>query len=94
MKKWLLGGLAALLMNSCSFYQEDFTKYDEHGIPDHTVKVTHMTFFMTGEAAKLKTYTNTEDFIREVNAEGLKSETDKESIAAITEGVTRAFTRP
>gem|GEM_PF-5038662 len=83
-----------MLFSSCSFYQEQFTKYDENGIPDHTVKVTHTTLFMVGEAAKLKTYTNTEDFIREVNAEGLKSETDKESIAAITEGIMRGVTRP
>lgn len=83
-----------MLFSSCSLYREQFTKYDNHGIPNHTVQVTYGTFLMLGEAGQLRTSTQTEDFIREVNAQDAKSATDKESISAITEGVVRALVKP
>lgn len=96
MKKWLLSVVTAItvLLTSCSIYREEFTKYDNHGIPNHTVQVTYGTFLMLGEAGQLRTSTQTEDFIREVNAQDAKSATDKESISAITEGVVRALVKP
>lgn len=82
-----------LLFSSCSFYRENFTKYD-NGVPNHTVQVTYCTFLMIGEAARLKTTTQTEDFIREVNTEGASSKPDNATISAITEGVVNALTKP
>jgi len=62
-------------------------KYDDEGRPDHTVQVTHATFLMVGEAASLQTETATEDFIRNVNAQGIRSSSDTEAISKITEGI-------
>jgi len=46
---------------------------------------------MWGEAAKLKTETQTMEFIRTVNADDLVSKPDAESIKAIADGIVSAI---
>jgi len=46
---------------------------------------------MWGEAAKLKTETQTMEFIRTVNADDLVSKPDAESIKAIADGIVQAI---
>lgn len=74
-----------LLLSGCSHYSERFTYFDG-GQTNHVVKVTHITFLMWGRAAALQTETQTQEFIRSVNAQDVESRPDAESIKAIVEG--------
>ena len=86
--KTLILIIAIILLSGCSHYAERFTYIDPaSGNTNHVVSVTHTTFLMGGEAAKLKTETQTMEFIRTVNAEGISQRPDSESIKAITAGV-------
>ena len=77
-----------ILFTGCSHYSERFTYIDPaSGNTNHVVSVTHTTFLVGSEAAKLKTETQTMEFIRTVNAEGLSQRPDAESIKAITQGI-------
>jgi hypothetical protein len=79
----------AIALVGCTNYREDFTKYNDDGTVAHQVHVTHRTFLIVGKAATLHTETQTEDFIRNVNASGISVKTDAEATKAITEGVAK-----
>jgi hypothetical protein len=83
-----LAGVAVAL-TGCTNYSEDFTKYNGDGSIAHTVHVTHRTFLIVGKAATLRTETQTEDFIRNVNASGVSIKTDAEAAKALTEGIAK-----
>ncbi len=75
----------------CQSYSERFTYLQpETGLTNHVVHVSYRSFLMWGEAARLRTETQTQEFIRTVNADGLKVGAEKEVINAISEGVTSA----
>lgn len=74
-----------LFVSGCTTYRERFTYYGPGGT-NHTVSITHNTFLIWGQAAKLATETQTMEFIRTVNAEGLSFKPDSDSIKAISEG--------
>lgn len=84
-----VGLLFLLLAPGCTNYREDFTKYNADGTVAHVVSVRHRTFLIVGKAATLKTETQTEDFLRNVNAQDLSVKTDSEAAKAITEGVAK-----
>jgi hypothetical protein len=85
----IIACIALSILTGCTNYSEDFTKYSEDGSIAHTVHVTHRTFLIVGKAATLKTETQTEDFIRNVNATDMSVKTDSEAVKAITEGVAK-----
>lgn len=89
MKRIVLIGLFTIpfVLSGCAYYSERFTYFDEQGRTNHVVSVTHQTFLMVGEAAKLSTETQTGEFIRTVNAEDLGTRPDAESVKAITAGI-------
>ena len=87
--KRLLPVAMLILLCGCTTYHERFSYYGPGGT-NHTVCISHNTFLIWGEIAKLSTETQTEEFVRKVNAEGLSVKTDAEAIKAITEGVTDA----
>ena len=70
-------GLAAMViisvLGSCSYYSEQFAFIRDEG---HTVIVTHVSVLQSREASKLTTSTQTEEFIRDVNASNLREESD------------------
>jgi hypothetical protein len=75
--------LAAMILTGCQSYNERFTYMDpKTGATNHVVHVSYRSLFMVGESAKLRTETQTMEFIRTVNADGLKSRVDAEGIAA------------
>jgi len=82
--------MLSLTLTACSTYRERFTYYGPQGT-NHIVDVSHKTFLMFGQAAKLKTETQTMEFIRTVNAEGVTLKPDSDSVKAITEGATKAL---
>lgn len=84
---FLLAVLSAL--TGCSTYRERFTYYGPNGT-NHVVDVSHKTFLMFGQAATLKTETQTMEFIRTVNATGVLTKPDAESVKAVTKGATEA----
>lgn len=88
--KTLAAMFALALLSACSCYTERFTYFAPDGRTNHVVDVRHRTFLMYGQAARLKTETQTSEFIRTVNAEGVTLRPDSESVKAITEGVTTA----
>lgn len=75
--------ILSLTVTGCTSYSERFTKFNDDGSTNHVVNVTHRTFLIVGKAAKLTTETQTEDFIRSVNAEDLSVKGDAESIKAL-----------
>jgi len=80
MKKLTLILAACFLLSGCTMYSERFTYFDsETGATNHIVHVSHHTFMTYGKAAKLSTETQTMEFIRTVNAEGLSQRPDAES---------------
>lgn len=80
--------LVLLFCSGCSHYSEQFTYLDSQtGMTNHVVRVRHATFLMWGEANKLETETQTAEFIRTVNAEGIILKPDSEAIKSLTEGV-------
>lgn len=80
--------LCAALMG-CSFYRERFTYYPTPEKPGHVVDVTHVSIFQVGKAARLTTSTQTEEFIRDVNAEGLESRTDGAALGEVLKRLAR-----
>lgn len=100
MKRILLALLFAVLSltTGCKIYTERFTCYTPDGTPKHAVTVKYYTFMQFGQAATLKTETQTEEFIRTVNGTGILTKPDAESIKAVTEGViegaAKAFGKP
>lgn len=83
--------LALALGTGCQTYNERFTYLQpDTGLTNHVVHVSYRSFLMWGEAAQLRTETQTQEFIRSVNATGLKVGAEKEVIQGITEGVTSA----
>lgn len=75
--------IASWLLTGCQTYNERFTYYDPAGATNHTVHVSYRTFLTFGEASKLSTSTQTEEFIRTVNAEGITVKGDSEAISAL-----------
>jgi len=82
--------VAAFLLSGCVSYNERFTYYDPVGATNHTVHVSYRTFLTFGEAAKLSTSTQTEEFIRTVNAEGVIVKGDSEAIRALGSAIGEA----
>lgn len=83
----LVGAIAALL-TGCQTYHERFIYLNPStGETNHIVDVGFTSCLMFGSAARLKTETQTGEFIRNVNADGLVVKPDAESVKAITEGV-------
>lgn len=84
----LLGLLCLLLFSGCSSYYERFSFTGEEG-QTHTVDVQHHTLFMFGKAANLNTDTQTEEFIRTVNATGVSQKPD--GVDQIVSGVIKGL---
>lgn len=86
--------VALLLVASavgCQSYRERFTYVDpKSGGTNHVVDVSFHSFLIWGKAAKLRTETQTMEFIRTVNAEGLETRPDAAAIKAVAEGVAAA----
>jgi hypothetical protein len=82
--------LALLLASGCTTYNERFTKMNDDGSTNHVVHVNHMTFLVVGKAAKLRTETQTGEFIRSVNAEDVSVKGDAESIKALGTAIGQA----
>jgi hypothetical protein len=70
------------LLSGCKTYSEQFVKLNPDGTTNHIARVNYRTLFIIGEAANLQTSTQTEDYIRTVGADALKTKGDKEAIAA------------
>ena len=84
--------LLVWLLCGCTTYSERFTYVDpKTGSTNHTVHISYRSCLMWGEAAKLKTETQTMEFIRTVNADDLVSKPDAESIKAIADGIVSAI---
>ena len=86
----LLGLALVVLLSGCQTYNERFTYIGPDGATNHVVHVSYKSCLMWGEAAALKTETQTGEFIRTVNADGLMSRPDPEAVKAISEGVSAA----
>jgi len=90
--RWLVAILLGVLLCGCTTYNERFTYVDPNtGSTNHTVHISYRSCLMWGEAAKLKTETQTMEFIRTVNADGLVSKPDADSIKAIADGIVQAI---
>ncbi len=90
--RWLVAILLGVLLCGCQTYNERFTYVDpKTGATNHTVHISYRSCLMWGEAAKLKTETQTMEFIRTVNADDLVSKPDSESIKAIADGIVQAI---
>jgi hypothetical protein len=81
--------LLTLAATGCTRYSEDFTKYNPDGTIAHVVSVRHNTFLIVGKATNLKTETQTDDFLRNVNADGVSIKTDSDAAKALTEGIAK-----
>jgi len=79
------------LVCGCQSYRERFIYFGADGSTNHVVDVSFKSCLMMGKAAKLRTETQTGEFIRSVNADGLEVKPDAESVKAITQGVTEAL---
>lgn len=90
MNRLALIPLAALL-TGCTTYNERFTYFDDAGKTNHVVHVSHRTFLVWGKAAELQTETQTQEFIRTVNAKDIELKTDSEAITAIGNAVGQAI---
>ena len=88
----LVAILLGVLLCGCTTYNERFTYVDPNtGSTNHTVHISYRSCLMWGEAAQLKTETQTMEFIRTVNADGLVSKPDADSIKAIADGIVQAI---
>jgi hypothetical protein len=83
----LLVLLLCVLTVGCQSYREQFVYFSPDGHTNHVVNVRFGSCLMFGSAAKLSTQTQTQEFIRNVNADGVVTKPDADSIKAITEGV-------
>lgn len=88
--KYLITFLISVCLISCSTYYERFTYTSEQGA-SHTVDVSHNTFLMYGKAATLNTDTQTEEFIRTVNAADIQRKPD--GVDQIVAGVVRGLAK-
>jgi regulator of protease activity HflC (stomatin/prohibitin superfamily) len=80
----ILFAIIIVLLSGCVSYNERFTYLNPAtGQTNHTVHVSYRHFLTWGEAAKLQTSTQTEEFIRTVNAEGVTVKGDAEAIKAL-----------
>ncbi len=82
--------LLMFVCSGCTTYSESFTYYGPGGT-NHTLTISHNTFLVYGKASKLATETQTGEFIRTVNAEGLQIKTDSDAVKAITKGITEGL---
>jgi hypothetical protein len=82
--------LVGLMFVGCQTYREQFVYFSPNGKTNHVVNVGFSSCLMFGSAARLKTETQTGEFIRNVNADGVVLKPDAESVKAITEGVSAA----
>lgn len=82
----LIGALLAMF-TGCQTYREQFVYFSPAGQTNHIVNVGFSSCLMFGSAARLRTETQTGEFIRNVNADGIVTKPDADSIKAITEGV-------
>mgnify|MGYP003469459140 CR=1 FL=1 len=90
--RWLVAILLGVLLCGCTTYNERFTYIDPATqTTNHVVSVSHRTFMVWGQAATLETETQTMEFIRTVNADGLVSKPDADSIKAIADGIVSAI---
>ena len=90
--RWLVAILLGVLLCGCTTYNERFTYIDPATqTTNHVVSVSHRTFLVWWQAAKLKTETQTMEFIRTVNADDLVSKPDAESIKAIADGIVQSI---
>ena len=90
--RWLALTLLGALLCGCTTYNERFTYIDPATqTTNHVVSVSHRTFMVWGQAATLETETQTMEFIRTVNADGLVSKPDADSIKAIADGIVQAI---
>jgi hypothetical protein len=80
----LLGLLALVvwLLAGCKTYSESFIKLNPDGSTNHIARVTYRTLFIVGDAANLQTATQTEDYIRTVGADAVRTKADSEAITA------------
>jgi hypothetical protein len=78
-----------LALGGCSLYRERFTHYPKRDEPGHVVEVLHVSVFQFGSAARLTTSTQTEEFIRDVNAEGIVQKTDGAALGELLKRVSR-----
>ena len=78
-----------LALSGCSIYRERFDYFPKANEPGHRVDVLHVSIFQFGKAARLTTSTQTEEFIRDVNAEGLESGTDGAALGEVLKRVSR-----
>lgn len=85
----ILLALTSAAFVGCTSYSERFSKFNADGSMAHTVTVRHVSFLAGTEAAKLRTETQTEDFIRNVNADSIKSKPDADAIKAAAEGLAK-----
>lgn len=84
--------LLVWLLCGCTTYSERFTYVDpKTGSTNHTVHISYRSFLMWGESAKLKTETQTMEFIRTVNADGLVIKPDADSIKSIADGIVQSI---
>ena len=74
--------VAAWLLSGCKTYSEQFIKLNPDGTTNHIARVNYRTLFIVGEAANLQTSTQTEDYIRTVGADAVKTKADSEAITA------------
>lgn len=92
-RRWL-GYLGILVLGyftlGCQSYRERFTYFAPDGSTNHVVDVSYHSCLLLGKAARLRTETQTGEFIRNVNADGIEFKPDAESVKAITEGVSEA----
>ena len=90
--RWVALILLGALLCGCTTYHERFTYIDPATqTTNHVVSVSHRTFLVWWQAAKLKTETQTMEFIRTVNADDIVSKPDAESIKAIADGIVQAI---
>ena len=89
---WLLIGVAlAMLLSGCLRYRERFTYLNpDSGVTNHVVDVSYSSVLVWGKAARLKTETQTGEFIRTVNADEIEVKGDAESIKALGAAIGQA----
>jgi len=75
----------------CNTYHSTYTRYDPvSGEVSEKVRVSYAQLLAITDAQKIITTTQTENYIRETNTEGLSMHTDDEAVKAITKGVSEA----
>ena len=94
MRRLIFLVLVAVACVGCQTYNERFTYVDpSSGSTNHVVHVSYRSCLLWGKAARLKTETQTMEFIRTVNADGLETRPDAASVKAISDGIMSALLR-